>query len=221
QPNQREGRRTIRGEELTSRLRWRPVAERRPDRSEHSLQRPSRPPHPGLRGNMGRLPPANKAIESLIRFDSVRPGDAVRKQWMTVLAIVALLAGGTVWLIHAGRGIQPVEVGSRSPNWKATDLKTGKPVSFAEKYRGKVVLVNLWGTLCIPCRKEMPAMDQLYRELGPKGFVIAAVSVDQGDPQVVLDFAKEYQLTFDILHDADGTVQQAFQTVMFPESFLL
>ena len=143
------------------------------------------------------------------------------KQWITVLAIVALLVGGTVWFIHAGRGIQPVEVGSRSPNWKATDLKTGKPVSFAEKYRGKVVLVNLWGTFCIPCRKEMPAMEKLYRELGPKGFVIAAVSVDQGDPQVVLDFAKEYQLTFDILHDADGTVQQAFQTVMFPESFLL
>jgi cytochrome c biogenesis protein CcmG, thiol:disulfide interchange protein DsbE len=145
----------------------------------------------------------------------------VRKQWMTVLAIVALLASGTVWLIRAGRGIQLVEVGSRSPDWKATDLKTGKPVSFAEKYRGKVVLVNLWGTFCVPCRKEMPAMEKLYRELGPKGFAIAAVSVDQGDTQVVLDFAKEYELTFDILHDADGTVQQAFQTVMFPESFLV
>ena len=143
------------------------------------------------------------------------------KQWMTVLAIVALLAGGTVWLIRVGRGIQPVEVGSRTPDWKATDLKTGRPVSFAEKYRGKVVLVNLWGTFCVPCRKEMPAMEKLYRELGPKGFAIAAVSVDQGDTQVVLDFAKELDLTFDILHDGDGTVQQAFQTVMFPESFLV
>jgi thiol-disulfide isomerase/thioredoxin len=140
---------------------------------------------------------------------------------MTVLAIVALLAGGTVWLIRVGRGIQPVEVGSRTPDWKATDLKTGRPISFAEKYRGKVVLVNLWGTFCVPCRKEMPAMEQLYRELGPKGFAIAAVSVDQGDTQVVLDFAKELGLTFDILHDGDGTVQQAFQTVMFPESFLV
>jgi peroxiredoxin len=67
----------------------------------------------------------------------------------------------------------------------------------------------------------MPAMEKLYQELGPKGFEIAAVSVDQGDTQAVLDFAKEYQLTFDILHDGDGTVQQAFQTVMFPESFLV
>src|SRR5256885_186553 len=104
-----------------------------------------------------------------------RPENAMSKQWMTVLGVVALLAGATAWLIHEGRGIQPVEVGSQTPDWKATDLKTGHPVSFAEKYRGKVVLVNLWGTFCVPCRKEMPAMEKLYRELGPKGFAIAAV----------------------------------------------
>jgi cytochrome c biogenesis protein CcmG, thiol:disulfide interchange protein DsbE len=145
----------------------------------------------------------------------------MKKQWSMVLLVLLALGLGTTWLVRKGRELRPVEVGSPSPNFTATDLATGKPVSFADRYRGKVVLVNLWGTFCLPCRKEMPAMERLYRELGPKGFVIAAVSVDQGDPQAVKDFAKEYGLTFDILHDADGTVQQAFQTVMFPESFLV
>ena len=145
----------------------------------------------------------------------------MRKQWTSVLAIVLGLALGAWWLVQRGREIRPVEVGSRAPDFRAVNLKSGDTISFTRKYRGKVVLVNLWATWCLPCRKEMPAMERLYQELGPKGFEIAAVSVDQGDTQVVLDFAKEFQLTFDILHDGDGTVQQAFQTVMFPESFLV
>ena len=64
-------------------------------------------------------------------------------------------------------------------------------------------------------------MEKLYQELGPKGFEIAAISVDEGDTQGVLDFAKEFSLTFDILHDGDGSVRKAFQTVMYPESFLV
>jgi thiol-disulfide isomerase/thioredoxin len=145
----------------------------------------------------------------------------VKKQWLSVLVVIAGLGLGTWWLIAKGRGIQPVEVGSRAPEFRAVDLNKGDTVSFKQRYRGKVVLVNLWATWCIPCRKEMPAMEKLYQELGPKGFEIAAVSVDQGDVKPVLDFARELNLTFDILHDGDGSVQKAFQTVMFPESFLI
>ena len=145
----------------------------------------------------------------------------MRKQWIPVVAIVLGLGIAAWWLVQRGRQIRPVEVGSEAPEFRALDLTTGDTISFKRKYRGKVVLVNLWATWCLPCRKEMPAMEKLYQELGPKGFQIAAVSVDQGDLQVVRDFAKEYQLTFDILHDGDGSVQQAFQTVMFPESFLV
>ena len=145
----------------------------------------------------------------------------MNKQWISVLAIIAGLGLGTWWLVEKGRGIRPVEVGSRAPNFTAVDLSTGDTVSFKRNYQGKVVLVNLWATWCLPCRKEMPAMEKLYQELGPKGFEIAAVSVDEGDLQGVLDFAKEYSLTFDILHDGDGSVRKAFQTVMYPESFLV
>ena len=145
----------------------------------------------------------------------------MRRQWTYVIAIVGGLLIGVVALVKFGKRSGPVEVGSDAPAFVAVNLKTGDTVSLDKSYKGKVVLVNLWATWCIPCRKEMPAMERLYQELGPKGFRIAAVSVDEGDPKDVLAFVDELSLTFDILHDGDGSVQKAFQTFMFPESFLI
>ncbi len=145
----------------------------------------------------------------------------MRKQWTFVIAIVLGLVAGAYALVKFGNRTRPVEVGQSAPRFSAVNLRTGDTVSMQGVYRGKVVLVNLWATWCVPCRKEMPAMEQLYKELGPKGFKIAAVSVDEGDTKDVLAFAEEFGLTFDILHDGDGSVQKAFQTIMFPESFLI
>ncbi|MEQ1697462.1 MAG: redoxin domain-containing protein [Hyphomicrobiaceae bacterium] len=50
-------------------------------------------------------------------------------------------------------------------------------------WKGKVVLLNLWATWCAPCRKEMPALDRLQKELGGDAFEVVAISVDrQGAP---------------------------------------
>ena len=46
-------------------------------------------------------------------------------------------------------------------------------------WRGKVVLVNLWATWCAPCRKEMPALDRLQKELGSSKFEVVAISIDR------------------------------------------
>lgn len=145
----------------------------------------------------------------------------MNRQWGAVLAIVGGLALGTSFLVRAGSRIETVEVGRRAPDFRAVNLRTSDTVSLRGDYRGQVVLVNLWATWCPPCRKEMPAMEELYRELGPRGFRIAAVSVDEGNLKDVLAFTDELKLTFDILHDGDGSVQKAYQTVMFPESFLI
>lgn len=145
----------------------------------------------------------------------------MRKQWAFVIAIVLGLGIGAWALAHFGNRGLAAEVGSDAPNFRALNLKTGDTVSLAKTYKGQVVLVNIWATWCVPCRQEMPAMERLYQEFGPKGFKIAAVSIDEGDTKDVLKFADEFKLTFDILHDGDGSVQKAFQTYMYPESFLV
>ena len=98
----------------------------------------------------------------------------MRKQWFFVVAIVAGLLLGVVAMVKFGQRNGPIEVGSDAPGFTAVNLKTGDTVSLGKSYKGNVVLVNLWATWCVPCRKEMPAMERLYQELGPKGFRIAA-----------------------------------------------
>ena len=143
------------------------------------------------------------------------------KQWIAVGAVVAGLALGAVALVKFGPKLEGVEVGKRAPNFTAVDIQKGDSVSLHRASEGRVTLVNIWATYCIPCRQEMPAMEALYRELGPKGLRIIAISVDEGNTADVQQFVKQYALTFDVLQDKTGDIQKVFQTTGVPESFLL
>lgn len=57
----------------------------------------------------------------------------------------------------------------------------GQPKTLAD-FRGRTVLLNLWATWCAPCRKEMPALEALQRELGGPTFEVVAVNIDTRDP---------------------------------------
>jgi thiol-disulfide isomerase/thioredoxin len=70
----------------------------------------------------------------------------------------------------------------------------GKPRKLSE-WRGHTVLVNLWATWCVPCRKEMPALDRLQTKLGGKDFEVVAINIDTRDPEKPKNFLKEAQLT--------------------------
>lgn len=143
------------------------------------------------------------------------------KQWIVVAVIVLGLVGGATVLAKYAPDLERVEVGARAPDFKAVDLATGDSVSLRQRYRGSVTLVNIWATWCIPCRVEMPAMERMYQSLAPRGFRIAAVSIDEGDPEEVRAFGRELGISFDLLQDRSTAVQQIYQTTGVPESFLL
>ena len=69
----------------------------------------------------------------------------------------------------------------------------GKPRKLSE-WRGKTVLLNLWATWCVPCRKEMPALDALQAKLGAKDFEVVAINIDTRDPEKPKNFLKEANL---------------------------
>src|SRR5205085_10642000 len=50
------------------------------------------------------------------------------------------------------------------------------------EWGGRTVLLNLWATWCVPCRKEMPALDALQAALGGPAFEVVAVNIDTRDP---------------------------------------
>src|SRR3979490_3163045 len=70
----------------------------------------------------------------------------------------------------------------------------GKPRKLSD-WRGKTVLVNLWATWCVPCRKEMPAPDSLQSRLGGPNFEVVAVNIDTRAPDKPKNFLKEANLT--------------------------
>lgn len=145
----------------------------------------------------------------------------MRKQWMAVIGIVAALVLGTFALVTFGPKIEGVEVGKRAPDFSAIRLVQGDSIKFRKQYAGNVTLVNIWATYCIPCRTEMPAIEKLYQQLGPKGLRVVAISIDEGNGENVRDFVKEYGLSFDVLRDPAGTIQGLYQTTGVPETFLL
>ena len=144
------------------------------------------------------------------------------KQWAVVAGVVALLAAGAVLGVKLAPQIFPVEVGSRAPDFRATDLATGSARGLAD-YRGQVVLLNVWATWCAPCRLEMPSMERLHRDLGPLGLRVVAVSVDEGEGGAarVREFARELDLSFEILNDSSRAIERIYQTTGVPESFVL
>ena len=70
----------------------------------------------------------------------------------------------------------------------------GKALTLAD-FKGRTVLLNLWATWCVPCRKEMPALDRLQAKLGGPDFEVVAVNIDTRDPDKPRNFLKDANLT--------------------------
>jgi thiol-disulfide isomerase/thioredoxin len=71
---------------------------------------------------------------------------------------------------------------------------SGQPKKLSD-WRGRTVLVNLWATWCVPCRKEMPALESLQTRLGGANFEVVAVNIDTRDSEKPKNFLKDANLT--------------------------
>ncbi len=149
-----------------------------------------------------------------------------RGQWTVVLAVLVVLGGalyaGTQML---GDELFPVTIGSAAPIFSAatvTATGTAGPARTLTDYRGEVVVLNIWATWCGPCREEMPSLQKLHERFRDEGLHVVAVSVD--DPSgsgAIREFAQQYGLTFDLLHDLTGAIQRQYQTTGVPETLVI
>jgi thiol-disulfide isomerase/thioredoxin len=102
------------------------------------------------------------------------------------------------------------------PSVELTDLRTGAPVD-ASTIVGPAV-VNLWATWCGPCRKEMPAFQQVSTELTDVQFV----GVNQGDAgDAASAFLDEVGVTFDQYLDPNGELTNSLEVAGLPATFLV
>jgi peroxiredoxin len=151
----------------------------------------------------------------------------VKQQWTVVGAIVAVLGIALVIGSHLMKDeLFPVNVGSRAPDFRVKVLGSNQYRTLAD-YKGQVVVLNIWATWCGPCIQEIPSLEKLYQEYGPKGLKLVAVSIDSkpGTPYVTEDsirrFADHFGVTFDVLHDSTDALETAYQTTGYPETFII
>jgi peroxiredoxin len=143
-----------------------------------------------------------------------------RQQWAAIASATMAVVFATALVIKIRPQMNLLEVGSRAPDFHAVDLATGRATTLAD-YKGKVILLNIWATWCQPCRVEMPAIERLHQKLGGRDFQIVSVSIDADGDSVVAAYARDLGLTFQILHNQSGDIQQIYQTTGVPESFVI
>ena len=119
----------------------------------------------------------------------------------------------------AGIGGGPAMLaGTPARSYVVSDL-SGKPDAL-ERYRGRVVLLNLWASWCAPCRSETPSLERLYEADRSHGFVV--VGIDEGESRrVAAAFAREMSLRYPILVDSDQLYGRAYASIGLPTSVVV
>jgi thiol-disulfide isomerase/thioredoxin len=105
--------------------------------------------------------------------------------------------GGQTDILYDGNR-QPI------PNLSGEDLMNpGKQISLAD-YAGKVVVVNLWGQWCPPCRTEAPEVEKLYQQEQAAGVQVIGYDVRDPDRSAPQDFVRDRGLTYPSIYDPSG-----------------
>ncbi|MEV5296929.1 TlpA family protein disulfide reductase [Amycolatopsis methanolica] len=106
--------------------------------------------------------------------------------------------GGKTDILYEGADRQPI------PNLSGEDLMTeGKTISVAD-YAGKVVVINIWGQWCAPCRTEAPELEKLYLAHQTNGVQVLGLDVRDDDRSAPQDFVRNRQLTYPSIYDPPG-----------------
>ncbi len=145
-----------------------------------------------------------------------------KRRWNIFLLVVALIGGA--W-IQASRVPSEDEIVARvaarvnfqAPDFALTPLD-GASISLSQQ-RGKIVLINFWATWCPPCRAEMPEINAVA-QAHPDQLIVLAINNAEEEARV-RQFVSEFQLTFPILLDPDGSVANKYAVLGLPTSFFV
>ena len=132
--------------------------------------------------------------------------------WMTIL--IAIGCGQKGKMKEATRPSEIVNkmMGSnksKRPDYaiKAPDftLRTvqGELFKLSEN-RGKVIMLNFWGTWCGPCRREIPDFNKLHAKYQKDGLEIVGVTLTSGSSKNILEFMKDWNMEYTVLTDIDN-----------------
>jgi peroxiredoxin len=131
------------------------------------------------------------------------------------VAIIGLAVGA--WLVYQGVAQKP----QPQPALDFTLPLLGEEGEFRlADQRGKVVVVNIWASWCIPCQEEAPVLQSLYEDFQAQDVVFVGVAVDD-TPENALAFIEEYHLTYPNTFDANWVIEQVYNVYGIPVTWIV
>ena len=138
-----------------------------------------------------------------------------------VVLVVAGVAGLIGLLAYGVASESPDESvdGERAPELSLPPLAGGPERSLAD-WRGQVVVLNYWASWCEPCRDESPLLERWHRKISKRNGTVLGIDVLDvtSDAEAFID---EFGLTYPQLRDKDGSTQEDFGIVAYPETFVI
>jgi cytochrome c biogenesis protein CcmG/thiol:disulfide interchange protein DsbE len=150
----------------------------------------------------------------------VRP----RLYWPISLAAAALVALLTYGVVAQGPDTsldQALQEGKRveAPVKELPKLGADGTGSLAD-HKGKVVVLNVWASWCLPCQSEMPLLQRTQRQIESEGGLVLGVDT-QDSPSDALAFLRKKKITFPSLRDRDRDYAHKYGVSAYPETFLI
>ena len=154
--------------------------------------------------------------------------------WMlgAVLILLVLGIGAYQWFGSGddgdtNKGSQEIDspiVGAEAPDFTLQTF-SGEEITLSEQ-RGKVVIVNFWGSWCEPCIREMPAF-QAYWESAPDDVMMIGVGAKQDPIDRSREFAERFDITYPIGRDdggdrvTSGIIAENFNIMAYPMTYVI
>jgi cytochrome c biogenesis protein CcmG/thiol:disulfide interchange protein DsbE len=153
------------------------------------------------------------------------PAGRARRRWRVWAAVGAASAAlGVLALVLADVGSDTAPSsstagGDRAPAFRLSDVRDESGIVSLEDFRGRPVVLNFWASWCVPCRKEMPALQEVSEEVQDR---IAFVGVNHQDSRGdALAFLDETGVRFPAGYDPEGATAVAYGLYGMPTTIFI
>jgi cytochrome c biogenesis protein CcmG, thiol:disulfide interchange protein DsbE len=113
-------------------------------------------------------------------------------------------------------------IGNPAPDFEVKTVTAPKSTISLRELRGKVVLLDFWGTFCEPCKKSFPKLQELSEKYEASGLRVVGISEDEDeDKDKIPAFASTYGAKFALGWDRDKSIARQYKPETMPSSFII
>ena len=153
--------------------------------------------------------------------DRSRPVGSLRVLGLIIVsALPGLGACATLGGAAAGGDTSARGLGEPMPDLAVQEFWDRKELRLSD-LRGKVVLLDIWASWCVPCKDEMPSLDEMAGRLRGRGVEIIAVTIDEDRAAAEQFLKKRKRWSLTVAHDPTGLVPDRLQPSKMPTSYVI